>query len=1096
MKVPILHMNKSKKLKTQTPDKFPIVGIGASAGGLDAFKKILSTLPENSGMAYVILQHLSPDYPSNLREILSKHSKIPVIDIIHDIDPLPDHIYIIPENNNVVAIDGLLKLKFRTRGERRNNIIDQFFEALAQVHKTFAIGILLSGNAFDGTTGLKKIKECGGATIAQDPGTAKFKGMPQTAINAEVADYVLSPENIPSQLLQIQKSYDHNYAHTEQEHIPQDEENIFSQIVNLIYLRTGNDFQNYKHSTLRRRIARRMVLAQTDSMKDYYNFLRNNKAEQDLLFNDLLISVTYFFRDEHFFDNLSNTAFPLLLRNCTNNSLRIWVAGCSTGEEAYSLAICLHEYLLQNNQNIKVQIFASDISERCIIKARTGIYNYQDVQLISEQRLRNYFTKIDGNYHIGKIPREMCVFAAHNVINDTPFAKIDMISCRNVLIYFNPILQSKVLKSFHFSLKDRGLLFLGKSETANSAKLLFEPLSKNEKIYSRKAIVRSKSVKSAELENNGNKNNDNKLEYSAESDFKKIAFEMLSSEFSPAGVVIDKSLEIIHFHGDNSPYLNLSPGKADFNILKMVPEPISYELQNAIIKARNEKTRLQKNDLRIKDFPYLLSFHINPIRNEPENLMILFYKKTVPALNIQNSNWDRNFNEQRVQNLEKELSQLREDAKKAAEERQLAFEQLQATNEELYASSEELQALNEELETSAEELQCNIEELICVNDELLDRQLQLIAMRNYSESIIKTIREPLVVIDKDFTIKSANASFYNYFDFQEQEIQGLSFFEIGNGLWDVPQLKDEIFKILEDNDVIENFRIDIVAQGNIKKTIMINARGLQNSEPEGMILIALEDITNLLATNELLSTKNFELLSYNRELELFSATASHDMQEPLRKIEMFCKRFLQDEKNLSQSGKHKVERVLSLTSQMSELVSDLINYYRINFMPKDFKKTDLNMLLKKSLSEFKNEINEKKVKVSASSLPTVRVIPNQIKQLFANLISNSIKYSKQSGDIEIRIQTEAASEEELKTLGANPERKYTKIGFIDNGIGFDPTYKDRIFDPFYRLHNSDLYSGSGLGLTLVKKIIENHSGFMKVSSQTNIGTQIFIYLQV
>ncbi|KQO30736.1 hypothetical protein ASF10_22300 [Flavobacterium sp. Leaf82] len=412
------------KNQVQNISQFPVVGIGASAGGLDTFKKVISTIPEDSGMAYVIVQHLSPDHPSSLSQLLALHSKIPVLEIVNNIDLVPNHIYVIPENNLVVASNGYLQLKERNRSENRNNIIDIFFESLAKVHKTYAIGIILSGTAFDGTAGFKIIKEFGGATIAQDPETTIFKSMPQSAIDADAVDYVLAPENIPQQLLEIQKSYITNHAYTEEEDIPKNDEETLYQIINLVFLRTGNDFRQYKQPTLRRRIARRMVVVQRHSIEEYYHYLKNNKEEQDLLFNDFLIPVTYFFRDPAFFESLSTTAFPLLVKNITNNNIRIWIAGCSTGEEAYSLAISLHEYLLNTNTNAKVQIFASDISEKCITKARAAVYTSQDVQQISEERLRNYFIKRDGQYHINKVIRDMCVFATHNFINDPPFAKL------------------------------------------------------------------------------------------------------------------------------------------------------------------------------------------------------------------------------------------------------------------------------------------------------------------------------------------------------------------------------------------------------------------------------------------------------------------------------------------------------------------------------------------------------------------------------------------------------------------------------------------------------------------------------------------------
>ena len=1084
-----------KKNPPKTAQDFPIVGIGASAGGLDVFKKLLSAIPENSGMAYVVVQHLSPDHRSNLTDILSQHTKLPVHEIINEINLTPNHVYIIPENNLVIAEDGILKLKQRNRGERRNNSIDVFFESLAEVHKTFAIGVILSGTAFDGTAGFKKIKEFGGATIAQDPETTAFKGMPQNAIDADVVDYILTPENIPSQLLKIQKSYITNHAYTDEEHIPKNEEEILLQIINLVFLRTGNDFRNYKQPTIRRRIARRMVIVRRETIEDYYNYLRNDKTEQDALFNDFLIPVTYFFRDQRSFETLSKTVFPLLLQNITNNTLRIWVAGCATGEEAYSLAICIHEYLAEsNNKDIRVQIFASDISEKCIAKARTAVYSQQDVQQISEERLSNYFIRRDGQYHITKVIRDMCIFAVHNFIKDPPFAKIDLVTCRNVLIYFNQSLQNKVLASFHYSLKDKGLLFLGKSETVVNAQNLFENIGKQEKFYIRKfAPVRYVPEAFKPAQTVQDKLKVGEIKPVPETDFRKIASDILFSQYTPASVIINDHLEIVHFHGDTSPFLSPSPGKPNFNILKMAREGISFELRNAILKVKNDKSNVRKENIQVKNQPYLVSFEIVELQNDDQHLMVLFYKNDLPEVDEENQLTGKNPDQNRINELEKELAQMREDIKRVTEEQQTAFEELQTTNEELLSSSEELQALNEELETSTEELQSNNEELMCVNDELMDRQEQLISMRNYSESIIKTIREPLLIIDKDFIIKSANPSFYKYFNTSENETVGFDFFEIGNCQWNIPEFKKQILKIIEGNMSMKDFKVDTVCAGIGKKIMMVNASPLLNGKPEGMVLLALEDITDLLSTNDQLTAKNNELQKYNEQLETFTSAASHDLQEPLRKIHMFCKRIYENEKGLSESGKHNLERVLFSVTNMSQLISDLINYSRINFIEKEFKNTDINLLLKKTLADLKDTINEKNAVISIASIPQLNVIPYQIQQLFTNLITNSIKYAKEDVAPEIRIETNHPSKEEIIEIGGDPDINYVKICVSDNGIGFGKDYENRIFDPFYRLHNNDQYSGSGLGLTLVQKIVTNHHGIIKASSKPNHGTTMFIY---
>jgi two-component system CheB/CheR fusion protein len=1091
-----------KQPTTRLPKKieqnFPVVGIGASAGGLDPFKKILQGIPPDSGMAYVVVQHLSPDYDSNLTEILAQCTAIPVHEIINEINLAPNHIYIIPENNNLVAVDGVLQLHKRARHERKNQSIDIFFESLAEVHKSFAVGVLLSGTAFDGTAGLKRIKEEGGITIVQNPETAAFKGMPQNAIEADTVDFICSPEDIPTQLLKIQESYKVNYGYSEQDHIPKNEEDILNQIINIVFLRSGNDFRDYKQPTLRRRIARRMVMLRKETLVDYFNFLRIDKSEQDLLFNDFLIPVTYFFRDKHFFETLPKEVYPQLIENAVNNNLRIWIAGCSTGEEAYSLAISLHEYLSESNHlDMRIQIFASDISEKCITKARAAIYSGQDVKMVSEERLANYFTKRDGQYHINKVIRDMCVFAVHNFIKDPPFAKINLVSCRNVLIYFNPSLQDKVLGSFHYSLKDKGFLLLGKSESASNVQNLFEPIGKYDKIYNRKFapgryvpesfkpihVINREKIPVPESK-------------SQDSDFRKMASDILFSKYTPAGVIINAHMDIVHFHGDTSPFLLPSPGKPNFNILKMAREGLSFELRNALLQAKEHNELITKNDVIIKNQPYHASFEILPLHGEEEYHLVLFTKKPLPETEVDIKRQRKNADQNRITELERELSQMREDIKRVTEEQQTAFEELQTTNEELLSSSEELQALNEELESSTEELQSNNEELMCVNDELMDRQEQLSSLRNYAEFIVKTISEPLIIVDTDFMVKNANPAFYKYFGTSENETEEHSLFEIGNCQWDIPEFRGLLHQMITNKTTINDYKVEINCPGIGKKKMIINARRIDDVKPAELILLALKDITELVKINDILISKNEQLKMHNDQLQVFSSSASHDLQEPLRKINMFCKKILDEEKDLSKDGQHSLDRVLFSIENMTDLINDLIRFTKVNITETDFIKTDFNLLLKKTIHDLKDLLHETKAEVTIAPLPYLTVLPFQMRQLFTNLIVNSVKYARKNITAQITIDTEQPSQEEIETVGGRQGINYIKIRVRDNGIGFDKEYAGRIFDPFYRLHSKDQFRGSGLGLTLSKKIVLNHNGFIGAKSEINNGTEISIYLPI
>jgi two-component system CheB/CheR fusion protein len=1075
---------------------FPIVGIGASAGGLEPFKKLLKQVPVDSGMAYVIVQHLSPDYDSNLTEILSQHSAIPVHEIINEIHLLPNNVYIIPENNNLITIDGVLKLEKRTRATKLNRVIDIFFESLAEVHESFAIGVVLSGTAFDGTMGLKRIKELGGATIAQDPETAAFRSMPQSAIDADAVDHILAPEHIPAKLVEIHNSYEANHAYSEDESIPPGEEELLHQITNLIFLRTGNDFRHYKQPTIRRRVARRMVVTRRDTLKSYCNFVRNDKPEQDALFNDFLIPVTYFFRDDKIFEKLTVDVFPEMVQQAANNSLRIWVAGCSTGEEAYSIAMLLHEFLSDNNiTDMRVQVFASDISEKCINKARSGIYSPQDVQNVDERRLNRYFTKRDGNFHINKSIRDMCVFALHNFVKDPPFAKIDFISCRNVMIYLDPYLQNKVLSAFHYALKEKGFLFLGKSETAGNMPNLFEPVDKHEKIYIKKFaagryVPEAFKPKAISLEDR-NPFIEKKI---PETDFRKIASDILFSRYTPAGVVINEHQEIVHFHGDTGPFLLQSPGKPNFNLLKMAREGISFELRNALLKVKEQEETIVKENITVKGQPYLASFEIVTLNSHDNHLMVLFYQTPLPQADENSKLTKKTADQQRIKELERELMQMREDIKRVTEEQQTAYEELQTTNEELLSSSEELQALNEELETSTEELQSNNEELLCVNDELLDRQEQLISLRNYSESIVKTIREPLIIIDQDFNIKSGNPAYYKYFRTTESETEGFSFFEIGNGQWNTPEFKEMLHKVVVEQSNIQDYKIEVFCPGIGKKVMMINARRIITNKPSEMILLAIEDMTELMTTNTRLVKKNLKLEELNEQLQIFSSAAGHDLQEPLHKIQMLCSRIIESEKNLSESNLQYFARVMVAIENMQQLITDLIEFTRASLQETDFKKTNLQAVVKKVMSEMHDTIHDKKAVIEVGALPELPILPYQMKQLFINLVSNAIKYGRDDVPVIVKIGESPASREEIAALGADHELTYAKISVTDNGIGFVQDEAQKIFQPFVRLHSKEKYEGSGLGLALVKKVVSNHGGYITATGSLNQGARFDIYL--
>lgn len=1063
---------------------FPVVGIATEASEIDAVKQIISGIPPDSGMAIIVMENLDTRQHSDLTEQLTAHAAVPVLEIVNIAELKPDHVYVIPEKNFLILENGILKLKPAVRGSRINNCLDIFYNVLAQKYESYAIGLLACWSPIDGAAGLKNIREQGGAAVSA---VTKI-GFEHNKANSEFIDYFTQPKETALKLLEIRESYLINRAYEEKQ-VSGEEDEFFRQIIELIVQKSGTNFHHYKEQTLRRRIAKRMVITKQESIERYLKLLGSKSSEQDLLFNDILIPVTYFFRDQLFFESLPKVVFPSLVESMTGKELRIWSAGCSTGEEAYSLAICLDEYLEQtNNSEITIKIFASDLSEKCIDKARLGVYTQQDLKNISEERLAKYFIKKESGYHVSKLIRDLCVFAVHDLSKDFPFSKIDLVTCRNVLIYFNADLQNKVLSSFHYALREEGFLFLGKSESAVRVEELFGPVERQGKIYRRK---------NAEIRFTPDMQGFNRIRTAKQiedlnatvTNYKKIASDTLLEQYSPAAVVVNEDFEIVHFHGDTSAFLQPSAGKPSFNIINMVPHEVRFSLRNAILKVRNEKRNVVGEPITIKSQSFLTSFEAVYLPSNLDLLLIIFYRKTVPGSKTSKSESTQNGKE-----TEKQLFQLQNDFKHLTEEQQIYFEELHTTNEELLRRTEELQYINEELETSVEELLSNNEELSCTNDELQNHRRQLHSMRIFYESIVKTIHEPLLIIDQNFIVHSANPAFYSYFNTSEQMTEGISIFEIGNSTWNTVEFKDTVLKKISRDQPVENVKIQFSAAAAIKKVMLINAAPIRGAIPEGLILIALEDITDLEQSNEILQLKNNELLSRSRQLESFTAVAGEHLLDPVRKMFMFGKKIIDEEPELSAPAKHNVKRLLHSAVNMNQLIEDLVAYSKINFAEKRYKKTDLNLLVKKALNDLKKVINEHNAVITVDPLPPMKIIASQFHMLFTNLISNALKFAQHDIVPQIKIGLHHADQEELTRLGADPETDYMILAVSDNGIGFKKDFENLIFDPFFRLQSNDLHYGSGLGLTLVQTIVSNHKGFVKASSEPGKGTTLYLCL--
>ena len=1101
------------KTKLLSSNLFPVVGVGASAGGLEAFKRLIKAIPEDSGMAYILVQHLEPTHESILVDLLQRVTNIPVHEITNNVRVKPDQIYIIPSNKLLTATDGVLQLSPRPPKNEKNMPIDVFFTSLAEVHLSNAIGVVLSGTATDGTLGLKAIKDHGGITFAQEQQSAAFDGMPQSAIDAEVVDFILTPEEISLQLARLNKTFKSSLG-TDKDDLELTKltnEDAFRQLLSLIRIQKKVDFTYYKQTTIRRRIVRRMGLNKIDNISDYLTYFKENKTEQDILYQDLLIPVTEFFRDPKTYELLCETIFPLLLREREErDSFRIWIAGCSTGEEPYSIAMCLYEYLGDKAVDTKIQIFATDVSDKAITKARTGIYTKREVAGLSANRLQNYFTKVNGSFQINKFIRDICVFACHNFLKDPPFAKMDLISCRNVLIYMESILQKKALTTFHYALKENGYLLLGKSETTGPAADLFTAFGKNAKIYSRKSVAAKYFHVVADPNEKAVKGKVHSLgKEVGRDDFQKSADDILLSKYTPPGVLVNEQLDIVQFRGSTGVWLEPSPGKPSMNVLKMAREGLAFELRNALHKVKESNKPLVKENIPIQFMgkQQLVTIEVIPLVNTVEPHFLILFKDTLFSSGltdrVQGDSQPlapeilKSLESEHIKRLENELTQVREDMRHITEDQEAVNEELQSANEELLSGSEELQSLNEELETSKEEIQSTNEELTTLNQELFDRNEQLNLSRIYSESIVATIREPLIILDRNMRVKTANRSYYNKFNTTEEETEGELFHRLENGQWDILPLRSILENILSGENKVIDFEIKQTFSFMGERTMLLNAsRIFRKDNAEQLILLAIEDVTEVRKleadrktfTQELerrvdertasLKDANISLKHSNENLEQFATIASHDLQEPLRKIRTFANLLnLRHSNEIAGEAKELLDKISVSAGRMGALIKDVLNFSKILDSESVYEKTDLDVILKNVIGDFDLLITQKKAVINHDPLPVIDAIPLQINQLFYNLLSNALKFSKNDVSPVINITSGMLPAEEVKkhpTLIS--EFSYYEIIFRDNGIGFDQEFAEQMFLIFQRLNSQEHFEGTGIGLALCKRIVINHHG--------------------
>ncbi len=1166
---------------------FPIVGIGASAGGLEAFTDLLSHLPNDTGMAFVLIQHLDPKHESHLTELLSKASKMPISELSGDTRAEANHIYVISPRCNLSISNGVLHTP--PRSERgRNMPIDSFLSALAEDRGRQAYGVVLSGTGSDGTLGLQAIKEQGGITFAQEKGSARFDAMPGSAIAAGGVDFVLPPARIARQLVAIASRSSN--ALLPEKPVESTDAAELDKVFRLLRSASGVDFTHYKQSTIKRRIRRRMALRGFERLEDYIRDLEESRAEASALCESFFITVTAFFREPAMFQELKKRIFPVLVEDrSSEDPIRIWVPGCASGEEAYSIAMSLMEFLDDAAATVPFQIFATDVSEAAIEKARAGIYTEAALRSISPKQLERFFTRSEHGYQIAKSIRDVCVFAKHDLSRDPPFSKLDLISCCNVLIYLGTVLQGKVLSILHYALKLKGFLVLGPSESIGAFSDVFQQVEKKHKIY---RSLPGTDVPVPELGEGhrakGRTQHTGRLvETRARPAVQTEADRLLLAEYAPAGVIIDDAMNIVQVRGRTGPYLELSPGAPSHNLLRMVREGLIASVSEAVQAARQSNAIANEEGLRIASSDQFVEVKIKviPFResSSAQRYFLILFEDVASSAATQPTSTKPAAPKRRAPKdeageaarLRRELAATREYLQSIIEEKESALEALRAASEEAQAGNEELETAQEELESANEELNTLNEELKTSNTELsqvnrdltnllesiniplvmvgkdlrirrftraIEPMLNLIASDagrlitdlqphielpdlrgllgdamqggnrkphdirdahgcwyslrilpsadpngkidgavvmlididaakrglDFAEAIVETVREPLVILNHNLTVVSANKAFYETFQASPQETEGRLIYDLGKGQWNIPELRELLDKILPTHSAFRDFEVVREFANVGRKVMLLNAREVFDANAHARtILLAIEDTTDRKRAEDALKATN-------AELQNFAYALTHDLQEPVRMVVNFTQLLARENAGKLDEESDKVAGYcVEAALRIEALLKGLLTYWETTEEGQDsFGPVDCNDVLVKTLANLQPAVAQNNATVSSEPLPTVVGEQLMLQQVFQNLIANSIKYRAKE-PLRIHIAAKRDAEQWLFSVQ-------------DNGIGIDPEDAERIFGMFKRLHGPDI-PGAGLGLALCKKVVERHGGRIWVESEPGQG---------
>jgi two-component system CheB/CheR fusion protein len=1068
---------------SRATEPFPVVGIGASAGGLDAASRLLGALPPDSGAAFILVQHLDPTHPSLMVSLLAEHTAMPVSEATDGLRIAPGHVYVIPPGTYLSAAEGALRLSQPQARHGARLPFDFLLRSLADAYGSRAVGIVLSGSGADGSLGLWAVREKGGLIIAQDPREAAYDGMPRNAIATGAVDLVLSIADMPAALAQFGRRLQHapaSAAVSTGAATQGMEADWTPRIVDLLRRRTAHDFTLYKSGTVRRRIERRMSIADIDpgDMGRYLDLLETSQEEIDLLAKDLLINVTSFFRDPVVFELLAETTIPDMLReHPTDQGLRVWVVGCSTGEEAYSIAMLLREALTTAQSNLKLQIFASDVDSDAVAIARDGLYPETIAADVSAARLERFFSKEESGYRVSPELRSAIVFTVQDLLVDPPFSRIDLISCRNLLIYLTPQAQARAIALFHFSLRQGGALLLGSAETIGDAEDRFVAISKPDRLYRHVGRSRPGDLAAAIVAPDGLRvpaRSGRPPQPARQTVLAELSRRMVMETYAPAAVLINAKSECLHLLGPTDRYLRVPPGAPTHDLIALTPQGLRSKMRSAIQQARRDGARQTVGGCSVVGAGGTLHFSLDvqPVTSEGEDLLLISFVEQPPpeqrrgAMRIATD-------ASRVAELEAELEASRIELQAAVRSLELSSEEQKAINEEALSVNEEFQSTNEELLTSKEELQSLNEELTALNNQLQESLEKQKTSSNDLQNIIYSTDLAMLFLDADLNIRFFTPTTKSLFNVIPSDI--------GRPLADLASVAPDLALAADARAVLDSrapVERDIETTAGLCFTRRILPYRTLDNGVEGVI-ITFTDVTEARHAARALEAARTKAEQADAAKSRFLAVASHDLRQPLQSLALI--QGLLSRTVLDDRAKGLAARLKQTVSLMTGMLNTLLDINQIEAgvvrpSPVSFVIDDV---LRRIEDEFRLQAQSQKLDLRVVPCRrSIRSDPRLLEQMIRNLVSNALKYTR-TGKV---------------LIGCRRRADQLAIEIWDTGIGIAPTELPAIFEEYHQIDNAarERSRGLGLGLAIVDRLARLLDLRLRVESVPGKGSVFII----